>query len=160
MRRWVKRVAIAVCFWIGTMGFAVFTDRHPHPFALAAATAALFTVGWLCTDAFEDAETPQWTLYRVASPERTFDPRFSRLSQELDEATDRKAASRALHASLNAVAGHILLAKYDVDLGRQPEEARSILGERAWSYLDATPGDDRVVFTPLVSDVLDRLESL
>lgn len=160
MMPWVKRGLVALCAWAGTFGFAVLTDRHPHPVALAAATTAVLTVGWLCADAYQHAENADWSLYRAPAPERTFDPRFSRLSQELDEDTDREAASIALHADLTAVADRILLDKYDVDRQSQPAVARDILGDRVWAYVDVPPSNDRVVFTPLLFDVLDRLESL
>lgn len=128
--------------------------------ALAAATAAVFTVGWLCADAYQHAEKPEWTLYHGPATERTFDPRFSRLSQQLDENTDRAAASTALHADLTAVADRVLRDKYDVDRHLQPAVARDILGDRVWTYVGDAPVNDRVVFTPLLFDVLDRLESL
>jgi len=160
MKRWVLRGVAGVCLWGAVIGYAELTDRRPHLLALAGAVAALLTVVWLCADAFELADPPQWSLYRSPSPERTFDPRFSRLSQELAEASDRRAASVALHNSLAAVADRILLDKYDVDHAHQPEAAREILGEPATSYLEAEPGIEKVVFSRLLSDVLDRLESL
>jgi hypothetical protein len=160
MRRWLKRALAAVCVWLAAIGFALFTERHPHPFALGAAVVATLTVGWLCVDAFQGAETPQWSLYRAPAPARTFDPRFSRLSQELDEATDRQAASLAVHGSLSAVADRILLDKYGVDLEHDPDTAREILGDQVWSYFEATPDGDKIVFSPQLFAVLDRLESL
>lgn len=162
MTRWVWRALAAVCVWAAALGFVVLTERELHPLELAAASTAVLTVLWLCLDAYQHAGEAQWSLYRAAAPERTFDPRFSRLSQQLDEDTDRQSASTALHASLVAVADRLLLDRYDVDRGREPAAARRILGDRAWSYLDTGPGPgaDTVVFTPLLFDVLDRLESL
>jgi len=160
MKVWLQRAAVGICVWLAAIAFAIFTERHPHPLALAAAVAAVLTVVWLCVDAFQTTEAPQWSLYRAPAPPRTFDPRFSRLSQELNEATDRRAASVALHTSLSAVADRILLDKYAVDLEREPAAAREILGEQAWSYLEARPSSEKVVFSPQVFDVLDRLESL
>ncbi len=127
---------------------------------LAAAVAAILTVVWLCVDAYQDAEPPQWSLYRSPSPARTFDPRFSRLSQELDEASDRREASRGGAYESVPVADRILFDKYDVDRELHPEAARAILGEDVWSYLHSRPGSEKVVFSPQLFAVLDRLESL
>lgn len=96
----------------------------------------------------------------LPSPARTFDPRFSRLSQQLDEASDRREASVAVHASLIPVADRILFDKYDIDRELHPEAARAILGEDVWSYLHSRPGSEKVVFSPQLFAVLDRLESL
>ena len=108
----------------------------------------------------QGAEPAQWSLYRAPAPARTFDPRFSRLAQELDEASDRRSASLAVHTSLSAVADRILFDRYDVDRARDPDAAREILGEQAWTYLDTTPRNEKMVFSPQLFDVLDRLESL
>ena len=160
MKVWLKRALAVVCVWGAAVGFAVFTERHPHPLPLAAAVAAILTVVWLCVDAYQDAESPPWSLYRSPTPARTFDPRFSRLSQQLDEAADRREASVAVHASLAAVADRILLDKYDVDRERDPEAAHEILGEDVWSYLSTAAGSEKVVFSPRLFAVLDRLETL
>ncbi len=160
MRRWLKRVVAAFAVWAFILGFAVFTERDPHPIPLAAAVAAGLAVVWLCTDIHQGEETPEWSLYHAPAPARTFDPRFSRLSQELNEASDRRSASRAVHTSLSKVADRILLDRYDIDRASNPVEARAILGERAWSYLTTKPGDEKVVFSAELFDVLDRLESL
>lgn len=160
MRRWVWRIVTAFGVWAAVIGYGELTDRRPHLLALAGAVAAILTVVWLCVDALELSDPPQWTLYRSPTPERTFDPRFSRLSQELAEAADRRSASIAVHRSLSAVADRILRDKYDVDRARDPSAARDILGEPAASYLEAAPGTEKAVFSPLLFDVLDRLESL
>ncbi len=159
-KRWLLRGLVAVAVWAGVTGFAELTDRRPHLLALAGAVAAVVAVGWLCTDTLGLADAADWSLYRSPSPDRSFDPRFSRLSQELAEATDRRTASAVLHASLVAVADQILFDRYDVDRARQPVEAKDILGERATAYLAAGPGAETDVSSPRVSHVLDRLESL
>lgn len=160
MSRWVWRIVTAVGLWGAAIGYGELTDRTPHLLPLAAAVAAILAVVWLCTDALEVSEPPQWTLYRSATPERTFDPRFSRLSQELAEASDRRSASIAVHRSLTAIADRMLRDRYDVDRAENPSAARDILGEPAASYLDTVPGTEKLVFSPLLFDVLDRLESL
>jgi hypothetical protein len=160
MKRWLLRGLVAIVVWGATIGFAVFTEHHPHPIALGGAVAATLTVVWLVTDAFVSAEPAQWSLYRAPAPARTFDPRFSRLAQELDEASDRRSASLAVHTSLSAVADRILLDRYDVDRVNDPDASREILGEQVWTYLGTNPRNEKVVFTPALFDVLDRLESL
>jgi hypothetical protein len=159
---WVRRAFAALGVWVLTVAFFMFTDRGPHPVAIGAATTATVTIVWLCTDAFDEGGTAEWTLYRAPAPDRTFDPRFSRLSQQLDGDPDRQAAAQTLHASLNAVADRILVDKYDVDRARQPAAAREILGPRAWTYLETTPaaGSGPRGFPPQLFDTLDTLESL
>jgi hypothetical protein len=160
MRRWLARMVIAGCVWAAVIGYAELTDRRPHLLALAGAVVALMTLVWLVADVLGLADPVEWSLYRAPSPDRTFDPRFSRLSQELAEASDRHAASVALHASLSAVADRILLDTYDVDRAADPSRARDILGDDTVWYLEAEPGAEKVVFSARVSAVLDRLESL
>lgn len=160
MRLWALRAAAAVVVWGVVVAFAYFIERPPHLVVDAAAVGALLTVVWLVADASDLAEKPDWSLYHSPSPDRTFDPRFSRLSQELADASDRRAASTALHDSLDAVADRILLDKYDIDRTRDPEAARTILGEDVSTYLAKVPGSEKTVFSPELSAVLDRLESL
>ena len=161
MSRWVWRIVTAVGLWGAAIGYGELTDRTPHLLPLAAAVAAILAVVWLCTDALEVSEPPQWTLYRSAAPERTFDPRFSRLSQELAEASDRRSASIAVHRSLTAIADRMLRDRYDVDRRREPDRqpaTYSVSPRRRTST--AVPGTEKLVFSPLLFDVLDRLESL
>ncbi len=160
MRRWLFRGVVAAAVWAALLGYAALDDRQPHPVGLAAAVTAVLAVVWLCTDAYEVAEPPQWALYQSISPDRTFDPRFSRLSQEIAEASDRKAASRAVHQSLSQVADKILLERYGVNRGVDPDAAREVLGGPTSAFLGVDPEDDARVFSPALSDVLTRLESL
>jgi hypothetical protein len=159
-RLWVRRAAAAVGVWGLTLAFAVFTDRSPHVLAVAAATLAVLTIVWLCTDVFEYEHVGEWILYRAPAAGRTFDPRFSRLSQQLDEDRDRDATAVALHASLTSIADRLLLDKHGVDRLAQPAAARDILGPQASSYLDRGPLSGVDIFTPQLFDTLDTLESL
>ena len=159
-RVWVRRAAAAVAIWGLTLAFAVFTDRSPHVIAVAAATLAVLTIVWLCTDAFEYEHVAEWILYRAPAAGRTFDPRFSRLSQQLDEDQDRQATAVALHASLTSIADRLLSDKHGVDRLAEPAAAREILGPQAWSYLDSGPEPSADIFTPQLFDTLDTLESL
>ncbi|MEJ7630247.1 MAG: hypothetical protein WKF54_11705 [Nocardioidaceae bacterium] len=160
MSGWRARAGAAILVWGLVVGFAYFIERPPHLVVDGAAVCAVLTVVWLLTDTIELAEPPDWSLYHSSSPDRTFDPRFSRLSQELSDASDRRAASVAVHDSLDAVADRILLDKYDVDRSRDSQAARTILGEQVFAYLEAPPGSEKMLFSPALSDVLDRLESL
>lgn len=160
MRLWAPRAAAVVLIWVLVVAFAYFIERPPHLVVDAAAVGALLTVGWLLADATGRAEPPDWSLYHSSSPDRTFDPRFSRLSQELADASNRRAASLVVHDSLDAVADRILLDKYDIDRARDPDAARTILGEQVSAYLCQVPGSEKTVFSPELSAVLDRLESL
>jgi hypothetical protein len=160
LRRWIVRAVVAGCVFGAVLAFALLTDRSPDAWVVAGSVVAVLAVVWLGMDTIELADPPDWSLYRSASPARTFDPRFSRLSQELAEAADRQGASLALHQSLADVADTILLEKYDVDRARAPAAADEILGEPVTAYLASEPGTERVVFSPALFDVLDRLESL
>ncbi|MDX6298189.1 MAG: hypothetical protein QOI51_2046 [Nocardioidaceae bacterium] len=160
MKRWAQRGVAALAVWAALLGYAELDNRRPHPVGLAAAVLAILAVVWLCTDAYEVAQPPQWALYHSRPPTRSFDPRFSRLSQQLAEATDRHAAAVAVHTSVSQAAEGILLDKYGVDSARDPEQARQILGDLAADFVAAGPAEDRFVFSPELFDVLDRLESL
>lgn len=160
MRRWGGRALVVVVVWGLLIGYAALSERSVRPVALAAAVVAVLAVGWLCTDTFLLNPPPRWHLYRPSNAWRTYDPRFARLSQEIAEAPDRRAAAAAVHFSLVGVADGILLDKYGVDRAVDPESARRILGESLTSYLDTDPGKDRDIFSPRVSAALDRLESL
>lgn len=154
------RVVAAVALWGLLIGYAKLDDRQPHAVGLAAAVGAVLAAVWLCVDAYEVADPPQWTLYHSRPVSRSFDPRFSRLSQELAEASNRQAASFAVHVSVERVADRILLDKYGVDRAAEPATASQILGNQATAFLAADPAADKNVFTPQLSDVLTRLESL
>jgi len=160
VRRWGGRALAAAVVWGLLVGYAALSERSVRPVALAAAVAAVLAVGWLCTDTFLVDQPPRWQLYRPSNAWRTYDPRFARLSQEIAEAPDRRAAAAAVHASLMTIADGLLLDKYGVDRAGDPEAARRILGESLTSYLRAGPGKDRDIFSPRVSAALDRLESL
>lgn len=159
-QRWLVRAVAALVLWACALAFAALTDRGVYPVALAAGVLALLAVVWLAQDTIGLAETPPWSLYSSAAARRTFDPRFSRLSQDLAEAADRRSASLALHASLDLIADQILLEEYDVDRERDPERAREILGEQVTAYLASAPGSERQLFSPELDRVLDRLEML
>jgi hypothetical protein len=160
MKLWLKRTAAVVVVWAVTLGFALFIDRHPQPIALAAGVAAVLSVVWLCVDAYQDPGPADWSLYRAPAPARTFDPRFSRLSQQLNEADDRQEASVAVRTSLSAVADRLLLDKYEVDRHRDPESAARILGDQVWRYLTSDADADQVTFSPQLFAVLDTMEAL
>src|SRR5581483_2553654 len=99
MMRWLARLAVAAALWGALCLWANLDDRNPYYLGLAAAVLASLTVVWLCVDAYSVALPPQWEIHYSHSPGRTFDPRFSRLSQELAEAANRQAAATALHES-------------------------------------------------------------
>jgi hypothetical protein len=160
MKRWAARGVVAVAVWALLVGYVRLDDRQPHPLGLATAVVAVLAVVWLCSDAYAVAVPPQWQLYYSRSPARTFDPRFSRLSQELAEASNRQAAATAVHTSLADVADRILLDTYGVDRARDPDGARAILGEATTAYLAADPTRQKDVFSRQLLDVLTRLESL
>ena len=65
-----------------------------------------------------------------------------------------------MHVSVERVADRILLDKYGVDRAAEPATASQILGNQATAFLAADPAADKNVFTPQLSDVLTRLESL
>jgi hypothetical protein len=160
MSRWLARAVTAVAVWGLLLGYARLDDRQPHPVGLAAAVVSVLAVVWLCADAYEVARPPEWELYHSRAPARSFDPRFSRLSQELAESSSREAVALAVQTSVGAVADRILLDMYGVDRGRDPEAARRILGDQTADYLVRDPRRDKDVFTPQLSAVLTRLESL
>jgi hypothetical protein len=157
---WISRVTVATVVWALLVGWALLDNRQPHYLGVAAAVAACFTVGWLCADAYTLALPPQWEMYYSRSVGRTFDPRFSRLSQELAEARSREAAAVAVHANVARVADRILLDKYGVERGAEPDRAAQVLGAEITGYLAVDPRRERDVFSDRLFDVLARLESL
>jgi hypothetical protein len=160
MMRWGSRVVTACFVWVVLVGYGWLAERETHYLALTAAVAAVMTVVWLCTDAYAVALPPEWHLYYTRSPARSFDPRFSRLSQELAEASDRRAAALAVHSSVEKVADVILVDKYGIDRAADPQAAGLVLGEETMDYLAANPERERDVFSDRLFHVLERLESL
>lgn len=160
MRRWAGRVVAAVVIWLIVVGYAMLLGRTPHVLALATAVAAVLAVVWLCMDALAVTTPPEWGLYLPVSATRTFDPRFSRLSQLLADAADRRSASKAVHTSVADVADTLLRDKYGVDLAGDPDAARTVLGEEVWAYLAVDPAKEKDVFSERLLGVLARLEAL
>ena len=157
---WLLRVLGAASVWGLIVAWAVLDDRDPHYIGLAAAVGAAFAVIWLWVDACSFALPPQWYVYNRRPIARSFDPRFSRLSQELAEAASRQEAAVAVHLNVAKVADQILVDKYGVVRSRDVEEAARILGPETSAYLVANPNRERDVFSPQLFDVLARLESL
>jgi len=160
MMRWLARLAVAAALWGALCLWANLDDRNPYYLGLAAAVLASLTVVWLCVDAYSVALPPQWEIHYSHSPGRTFDPRFSRLSQELAEAANRQAAATALHESIESLADGLLRDKYGIERGTDPEEAQRVLGPEVTAYLATEPRREREPFSPRLFDVLTRLESL
>lgn len=160
MRRWAGRVALAVVIWLVVVGYAKLLGRTPHVLALATAVAAVLAVVWLWMDALAVTRPPEWGLYLPRTPTRTFDPRFSRLSQMLADAPDRRSASEAVHTSVADVADTLLRDKYGVDLAADPEAARTVLGDEVWAYLAVDAAKEKDVFSERLLGVLARLEGL
>jgi G3E family GTPase len=90
------------------------------------------------------------TLYRLDGVITTVDAATGMATLDAQEESIKQAA----------VADRLLLDKYDVSRQWDPDAAREILGEQVTSYLAAKPGSERAVFSPELSAVLDRLESL
>lgn len=160
MRRWAVRGLTAVGLWALILGYAALSERSVTLLELAAAVVAVLAVGWMCGDAFVVESAPKWQMYRASTAWRTFDPRFARLSQQIADASDARAASTAVHVNLDGIAERLLREKYGVDRAGDPEAARRILGDDLTSYLAEEAGRDKDVASPRVSAALDRLESL
>jgi hypothetical protein len=160
VRRWAGRAAGAAALWLLVLGYAYLDDRTPHVVGLAAAVTAILAVVWLSVDAFEDTRPTYWRIHATRIPTRTFDPRFSRLSQMLAEASDRRAAAEAVHSSIAAVTDALLRDKFRIDRHDDPAAARALLGDEVWVYLNDGHGNDKNVFSERLLGVLARLESL
>jgi hypothetical protein len=160
VRHWLNRIAVGLAVWGFLVWWARLDDRHPHYLGIGAAVAAAFTIIWLCADAYSVAIPPQWEMYYSRSVGRTFDPRFSRLSQELAEADSREAAAIAVHNNVARVADQILVDKYGIDRSADPDRAAQVLGPEITGYLASDARRERDVFSDRLFDVLARLESL
>lgn len=158
---WTHRLlATAGAFGV-LWAYAWLSDRSPEPALLAFAVVALAGVVWLALDTIDQGVAVQWRISpRYAPSRRGFDPRFSRLSQDLSESTDRQAVAFEVHAVLGRVADDLLRSKYNVDPTADPEHAREILGEPLADYLANRPQYPRRGFDRQIGRLLERLESL
>ena len=95
------------------------------------------------------------------SPTRaaTNDPRFSRLSRMLTEASNRITVADEVQRSLRAIVDYRLQRDHAVDRTTQPDEARALLGPDLFNYLNR-PARQRGSDAKHLTRLLTRIEAL
>lgn len=158
---WTQRLLAAIGSFGALWAYGWLSDRQPNAVLLGFAVVALAGLAWLARDTVESDIGVQWRITPQYAPSlRGFDPRFSRLAQDLSESTDRQAVAFEVHAVLGRVADDILLSKYGVDPGADPARAREILGDPLADYLASQPRYHRRGYDRHIGRLLERLESL
>lgn len=143
------------------VGFSFLGERTFVPALLVLGVLAAAAVYILVADEAAEMLTVRWTMPpRFASAGHTFDPRFTRLAQQLSESADRAGVAVEVHRSLAAIADDLLASRYGVDRARDPAAARAVLGDSLSDYLDRPPSYPRNGFGRKVSALLTRLEEL
>lgn len=158
---WTQRVLAVAGAFAALWAYAWLSDRQPSVLLLGFAVLALAVPVWLARDTVSSATAVQWRISQRYAPSlRGFDPRFSRLAQDLAESTDRAAVAVEVHAVLSRIADDILRSTYGVDPDREPETARRILGPLVADYLNSPPRYPRHGYDRQIGRLLERLESL
>lgn len=161
MKFWARRVAILLVVWGILVGHSFLAERHAHLLLLLAAVFVVAVAIWVTTDVFGLLSPIDWRPpHRFRWRYGGFDARFSRLSQQLTESSDRQAVAQEVHASLSRVAEDILRSKYGVNPATEPQAAAEILGPDLTDYLNTPPRYRRGRFLQHITDLLDRLETL
>jgi hypothetical protein len=160
--RWAKRATALVAVWLASWGFFALDDGEvDRPGLLAIVVLAALVVIWGVQGLALVVTGTDWTTGYVSSQGPTgHDPRFSRLSRLLGEATDRLTVSDEIHRTLRALTVERLARLHDVDLDTQPEQAKALLGNELFRYVSEPArrlrGNEAVHLSRLVS----RIEAL
>ncbi len=158
--RWTVRAIGALLVWLGLWGLAVLGDGDVRPVLLGAAVLAGTAILAAASELTGATEPADWSPVHVpAAALAGNDPRFSRLSRLLSEASDRALVGDELHRTLRRLTDD-RLAPRGVDRRSQPEQARVLLGDDLFDYLAAPPRGRRANETSHLTGLITRIEEL
>lgn len=161
LRRVAKATAATVAAWLALWGFFVLSDGRVQPGLLAAAVAGVAVIIWAATWLASAATPIDWAPAYVSDLRRTpHDPRFSRLSRLLSEASDRIAVGDEVRRTLTSLADERLRRLHGVDRGSDPERARALLGDELYRYVTEPSRRTRGNEAASLSRFLTRIEDL
>ena len=160
-RQAVKSAAIAVTAWLGLWGFILLSEGRVQPALLAAVVAGATAVGWVAVWLAPVTTPIDWTPAYVSGPSRAgHDPRFSRLSRLLSEATERVTVGDEVHRTLRSLAAERLERLHDVHLESDQERSRQLLGDELYDYVTQPTRRLRGNEAAALSRLLSRIEAL
>jgi hypothetical protein len=151
-----------VAVWLASWVFFALDDGEVvRPGLLAIIVLAAFVVIWGAQGVAPFARSTDWTTGYVSSQDSAgHDPRFSRLSRLLGEATDRLTVSDEIHRTLRVLTVERLTRLHDVDLDTQPEQAEALLGGELFRYVSRPARRLRGNEAAHLSRLLSRIEAL
>lgn len=160
VRRWWRRVLLAVAGWLVAWGFIALRGGSPQPLLLAIAAATAVVVGGVVVDALAGVGEVDWTpAHSAYSRQWGLDPRFSRLSRSFTDGTEPQQVAEQVHDSLCVVVDGLLETRHGIDRHGDPEAARVVLGDEVAAYLQRPPRYRRGHFSELLP-LLTAMESL
>lgn len=160
-RQAAKSTALAVLAWLGLWGFFLLSEGRVKPALLAAVVAGATAVGWVAVWLAPAATPIDWTPAYVSGPSSAArDPRFSRLSRLLSEATDRVTVGDEVHRTLRSLAAERLERLHGASLESDPEQSRALLGDDLYRYVTQPARRIRGDEAAALSRLLSRIEAL
>lgn len=159
---WWQRVGIVVGAWLLSWGYFALDDGEVRsPLLLAIILLAGGAVWWGGHAVALFTTATDWTpAYVSAAGAAGHDPRFSRLSRLLAEATDRVTVSDEIHRILRALTSERLARLHGIDLGTQPDRARQLLGDELFRYVSQPARRLRGNEAAHLSRLISRIEAL
>jgi hypothetical protein len=159
---WGHRVGIVVAIWLLSWGYFVLDDGEVlQPVLLAIVVIAAAGVVWGGQALALLTDSTDWTPGYVSSTAAgTHDPRFSRLSRLLTEASDRVVVWDEIHRTLRAVTEERLQRLHGIDLATQSDRARQVLGEELFTYVSTPARRPRGDQAAHLSRLISRIEAI
>jgi hypothetical protein len=144
VRLLVRHLAVCLaCAVLAVFGLALagWSPRVGYVLALAVLAAVATLALRLIGEAIVEARWP--SPFTPETVTAGVDPRVAGLETLLRRSAEDPAVfERRLRPLLTDLAGHRLRREHGVDPAAQPDLARQLLGDDAWSLLTAPPGSD------------------
>jgi hypothetical protein len=158
--RWALRLGYGVAIWLAFWGLLAAAGSDVNALLLGLAILTATVLVCVSTDLAPTATAADWQATYIA-PARvaTNDPRFSRLSRMLTEASNRITVADEVQRSLIAIVDYRLRHDHAVDRATQPDEARALLGPDLFNYL-SRPARQRGADAKHLARLLTRIEAL
>lgn len=153
--RWGWRFAAFLALAIA-LGGARAAGARFHPVEVVALALLLSAMWWLSADLANQLFHARWEGTPSRSQmNRGRDFRLAYLTRLLGEDDLRTA-----HAVLTDITDRILLTRYGVERGSQPDRARAVLGDRLYDFVLRAPVKSPFDYHRRLPEALARLEEL